>query len=79
MNWATVEPVPTPSTIPSSTYAIAASAARRFLSVEDRILLPLKTTVPAYAGTVDYFRRRTFSLRPFSCLPSSSPSLLSLP
>jgi hypothetical protein len=40
---------------------MAASAARRFFSVDEEILLPLKTTVPAYAGTVDFFRRLTFS------------------
>jgi hypothetical protein len=43
----------------------AASAARRFfstdLSDDTRDFLPSKTTVPAYAGTVDYFRRLTFS------------------
>jgi hypothetical protein len=42
-------------------YRVAASAARRFFSMLDEILGPLKTTVPAYAGTVDYFRRFTFS------------------
>ena len=32
-----------------------------FFALGERIFRPLKTTVPAYAGTVDYFRRLTFS------------------
>jgi hypothetical protein len=30
-------------------------------SDDTRDFLPSETTVPAYAGTVDYFRRLTFS------------------
>jgi hypothetical protein len=48
--------------MPDAMYESAASAAWRFFPVDERaIFLPLKTTVPAYAGTVDYFRRLTFS------------------
>ena len=32
-----------------------------FFRFAEMIFPPLKTTVPAYAGTVDYFRRLTFS------------------
>src|SRR6266436_7219563 len=46
MSWATVEPVPTPSTIPASMYARAASAARRFFSTDMRNHLPQKQLCP---------------------------------
>jgi hypothetical protein len=42
-------------------YWTAVSAARRFFSDGEEIFRSSKTTVPAYAGTVDYFRRLTFS------------------
>jgi hypothetical protein len=51
--------------MPGLMKGIAASAARRFFSKDERIFPPSKTTVPAFAGTVGLLSKVYFFLAAF--------------